>query len=119
MKHNIIEADNSVDTNKNLLLAADSSVTVLSKPISQDAELAFLSTENPHKPVTNVGTPLQNDCWIYRIVVGELSLIILLCISSAVWLQSQDKEIPEILIGLGTGALGGLAGLLAPTSSRE
>ncbi|MFN6481047.1 hypothetical protein [Nostoc sp. DedQUE07] len=119
MKHNIIKADSNVDTNQNLLLAADSSGTVLSKPVSQDAEPAHLNKENLHEPVTNVGTPLQNDCWIYRIVVSALALIILSCIGSAVWLQSQDKEIPEIFIGLGTGALGGLAGLLAPTSSKE
>jgi len=42
------------------------------------------------------------------------------CIGGTVWLQANDnKKIPEILIGLGTGALGGLAGLLAPTPTKE
>ncbi|MDF5730286.1 MAG: hypothetical protein PUP92_20255 [Rhizonema sp. PD38] len=64
-------------------------------------------------------TPLQTDSWIYRIIVSALSLTLISSISGAVWLQANDKEIPEILIGLGTGALGGLAGLLAPTASKE
>ena len=64
-------------------------------------------------------TPLQTDSWIYRIVVSALSLTLVSSISGAVWLQTNDKEIPEILIGLGTGALGGLAGLLAQTPEKE
>ena len=64
-------------------------------------------------------TPLQTDSWIYRIVVSALSLTLVSSISGAVWLQANDKEIPEILIGLGTGALGGLAGLLAQTPEKE
>ncbi len=123
MKHNIfirVEADNNVDADQNLLLIADSSVTELSKTIiSQNAQLAPEIKENPHKLVTNVETPLQKDQWIYRIVVSALALIIVSCIGSAVWLQSQHQEIPEILTGLGTGALGGLTGLLTPTPSKE
>lgn len=64
-------------------------------------------------------TPLQTDSWIYRIVVSALSLTLVSSICGAVWLQANDKEIPEILIGLGTGALGGLAGLLAPTPGKD
>jgi len=64
-------------------------------------------------------TPLQTDSWIYRIVVSALSLTLVSSIGGAVWLQTDDKEIPEILIGLGTGALGGLAGLLAHTPEKE
>ena len=64
-------------------------------------------------------TPLQTDSWIYRIIVSALSLTLISSISGAVWLQAHDQEIPEILIELGTGALGGLAGFLAPTPGKE
>jgi hypothetical protein len=121
-KRNIIisiEADSNVEATQNTLPTLDTLVAELPKPVSQDAELPIESQENPYKPVTNMGTPLQTDRWIYRIVVSALALTIVSCIGSAVWLQSQDKEIPEILTGLGTGALGGLAGLLAPTPSKD
>lgn len=122
MKRNIIisiESDSDVDATQNTLPTLNTSVTELSKPVYQNAELTLESQENPDESIINVGTPLQTDRWIYRIVVSALALTIVSCIGSAVWLQSQDKEIPEILTGLGTGALGGLAGLLAPTPSKE
>lgn len=75
--------------------------------------------ENADESVLNVGTPLQSDRWIYRIVVSALALTLVSSIGGTLWLQANDKDIPEILIGLGTGALGGLAGLLAPTPSKE
>ncbi|PHJ67601.1 hypothetical protein VF14_04830 [Nostoc linckia z18] len=103
MRQNIIiriESD-SIKTNQVSETAAVSSITEVSEQVSC------------------VGTPLQTDRWIYRIVVGALALTLVSCIGSTVWLQANDKKIPEILIGLGTGALGGLAGLLAPTPTKE
>lgn len=86
---------------------------------SNDVEIAENNKEHHNEPISYVGTPLQTDRWIYRIVVSALALTLVSSIGGAVWLQSQDKDIPEILIGLGTGALGGLAGLLAPTPSKD
>ncbi|MBW4677314.1 MAG: hypothetical protein KME52_25915 [Desmonostoc geniculatum HA4340-LM1] len=80
---------------------------------------AIASITELSEQVSCVGTPLQTDRWIYRIVVGALALTLVSCIGGTVWLQANDKKIPEILIGLGTGALGGLAGLLAPTPTKE
>ncbi|WP_414582456.1 hypothetical protein [Scytonema sp. PCC 10023] len=122
MKRNIIisiEADGIADTTGNAFPTPDTSITETSKSVSLDSELTTQNQESPDEPITNLGTPLQTDRWIYRIVVSALALTIVSCIGSAVWLQSQDKEIPEILTGLGTGALGGLAGLLAPTLSKH
>ncbi|KAB8315747.1 hypothetical protein SD81_030825 [Tolypothrix campylonemoides VB511288] len=122
MKRNIIisiEADGIADTTGNAFPTPDTSITETSKSVSLDSELTTQNQESPDEPITNLGTPLQTDRWIYRIVVSALALTIVSCIGSAVWLQSQDKEIPEILTGLGTGALGGLAGLLAPTPSKD
>lgn len=103
MRQNIlisIESDN-VQTTQLLETTAVPSITELAKQVSY------------------VGTPLQTDRWIYRIVVGALALTLVSCIGGTVWLQANDKKIPEILIGLGTGALGGLAGLLAPIPTKE
>ena len=77
------------------------SVTELSEQVSKDSALAEKNKENHDESVSNVGTPLQTDRWIYRIVVGALALALVSSIGGAVWLQSNDKDIPEILIGLG------------------
>jgi hypothetical protein len=122
MRRNIIitiEPDSVVGTTQLPVPASLLSVTELSEQVSIDSALPEKSKENHDDSAFNVGTPLQTDRWIYRIVVGALALALVSSIGGAVWLQSNDKAIPEILIGLGTGALGGLAGLLAPTPSKE
>lgn len=75
--------------------------------------------ENPAKAIRSVSSDPKNDPWIYRIVVSALSLTILSCIAGAVYLEANSKKLPEILIALGTGSLGGLAGLLAPSPSNK
>ena len=49
----------------------------------------------------------QNDIWLYRIVVGSLFGAIVLTLSGA--------STPEVIVALGSAAIGGLAGLLAPS----
>jgi len=64
-------------------------------------------------------TPLETDPWVYRIVVSTLSLTVVSCVCGAVWLHVNDKTTPDLLIGLGTGALGAIAGLLTPSLSKS
>ena len=64
-------------------------------------------------------TPLQTDRWIYRIVVSALALTLISSITGAVYLKAKGEEIPDILTALGSSALGGLAGLLAPAPIKE
>ena len=52
-------------------------------------------------------------------MVGALSLTLVSCVVGAIWLQVKGTKAPELLTGLGTGALGALAGLLAPSPSRN
>ena len=56
-----------------------------------------------------------NDPWVYRIVVGALSLAVLSVIAAYVYLDALGKSSPEALVAIGAGALGGLTGLLAPS----
>ena len=71
------------------------------------------------KTMLDKKTSWQMDKWIYRIVVSSMSLTIIFSLGGAVWLEANEKEVPEILIALGTGALGGIAGLLAPTPNSS
>ena len=60
-----------------------------------------------------------NDKWVYRVVVGALSLAILLVIAAYVYLAATPKGPPEALVAIGSGALGALTGLLAPSPSQK
>jgi hypothetical protein len=114
-----LKTANSFGKTQQLIPLPETLITEQLEQFSKNSHLTEKSQENHDEPASNVGTPLQTDRWIYRIVVGALALTLVSSIGGAVWLQSNDKDIPEILIGLGTGALGGLAGLLAPTPSKE
>ena len=73
----------------------------------------------PTQALERLSRPLENDYWIYRIVVGLLALSIFAVIvaTTLIVLTQDDVQIPDVLVALGTGAIGALAGLLAPVSS--
>jgi len=61
-------------------------------------------------------SPLDTDVWIYRIIVLVLGLVILLTVGGIMFVYNKEgSTIPETLTALGSGALGALAGLLAPS----
>lgn len=57
----------------------------------------------------------KSDIWVYRIVVITLGLSVLASLIGGIILTIKDRQPPEILIALGSAAVGGLAGLLAPS----
>lgn len=63
------------------------------------------------------------DTWIYRIVVGSLGMAIILVIIGVVLLtinsSEADKSVPTVLTAISSGAIGALAGLLAPSPARQ
>lgn len=60
---------------------------------------------------------LYNDIWLYRIVVAVLGLTVVVSVVSAIVLTLSGASTPEVCIAvaLGSAAIGGLAGLLAPS----
>lgn len=116
MKRKVIvsaKSESLVGASQNIIAAPEDAQIELLKSIEQNTQLIQQNNEN------KLAMPLPQDRWIYRIVVSTLALTVLSCIGGAVWLQSQDKDIPEVITALGTGSLGGLAGLLAPTPTKE
>lgn len=57
----------------------------------------------------------ERDVWVYRIVVITLGLSVLASLVGGILLTAQDHQPPELLVALGSAAVGGLAGLLAPS----
>lgn len=61
---------------------------------------------------------LKRDIWIYRMVVGILGIVIVVAAVGGVLIGMAGRsDVPEVVLALGTGAVGALGGLLAPSPS--
>jgi hypothetical protein len=87
----------------------------LADALQADPVLAARVKDDPAATIAGLAAPLQSDVWIYRIVVLALALAILGAVAGAVLLAMNGREIPEVLLAIGSGAVGALAGLLAPS----
>jgi hypothetical protein len=61
---------------------------------------------------------LECEEWIYRMVVGVFGMVMLVVSVRAFQLTMAEHEFPDLLIALGSGAIGALAGLLALSPKR-
>ena len=91
------------------------SVKELTARVAKGRRLAPRVRENPMDEHTPKSAPLKTDVWLYRMVVGVLGLVILASVIGAIALSIVNKATPEFLVALGSAAVGGLAGLLAPS----
>jgi hypothetical protein len=87
----------------------------LAEALRSDPALAAQVRQNPAESIAALASPLQSDVWIYRLVVGALALAILITVVGAIVLALQDRAVPDVLLAIGSGAVGALAGLLAPS----
>lgn len=90
-------------------------VSELASKVAQDPGLAQQIKDDPAGALSRLALPLQNDVWIYRIVVGALGLAVLFAVLGAIILATVGKTIPDVLTALGSASVGALAGLLAPS----
>lgn len=58
---------------------------------------------------------MEKDIWLYRIVVVVLGLTVVASVVGAIALALIGQSTPEVIVALGSAAIGGLAGLLAPS----
>jgi cytochrome bd-type quinol oxidase subunit 1 len=56
---------------------------------------------------------------VYKLMVGFLGLLASTAVVGAIILVATDKEVPEILIAIGSAAVGALAGALVPTAKGQ
>ena len=112
---------NRKETEKGVKLMKVDSVRELVTMIKKDKSLEEEIRKDPVKAITKITeSPLKTDEWIYRIVVSALGLAVLLAVSGGIYLAANEvTAIPEILIAIGSAAVGALAGLLTPTPGKE
>ena len=96
------------------------------KALLSDANLQQQFQQNPLNAVEQFEqhNPLDNDNWIYRIVVLSLGITILLIITGVIILMmnkviTNDATVPTIFTAIGSAAIGALAGLLAPSPKKS
>jgi hypothetical protein len=96
------------------------SVSELAVRVAHDPELAEKIKEKPIETIASIAAPLQWDVWIYRIVVSALGSVVLASVIGGIILAMASKTTPQVLVALGSAAVGALAGLLAPSpASRQ
>jgi hypothetical protein len=96
------------------------SVEDLAEMVRDDPALAKEIQDRPAEAIADLAAPLERDVWIYRIVVGALSLVAVLLIVGAIVVAvgTNDTQVPDAVVALGSAAVGALAGLLAPQAGR-
>lgn len=58
---------------------------------------------------------MEKDIWLYRMVVAVLGVTVVASVIGAIALALMGESTPEVIVALGSAAIGGLAGLLAPS----
>ena|SRR5882762_1728230 len=88
------------------------------------AEDATLSEDRKKELIADIRTAIPKqleDKWLFRIVVIMLGLVALATLAGGIYshLTAQEKDFPASLIAIGSAALGAIAGLLTPYSTRK
>jgi hypothetical protein len=95
----------------------------LVKRLEKDKWLQDEIRKDPAKAIAQIaGPPLETDVWIYRLVVLSLGLTVIMVVVGAIFLTGMSPKargVPEVLISLGSAAIGALAGLLAPSPGKK
>ena len=58
---------------------------------------------------------MKKDVWLYRMIIAALGLTVVASVVGAITLAMTGQPTPEVLVALGSAALGGMAGFLVPT----
>jgi hypothetical protein len=93
-----------------------STATDLAELVRGNPELQAAVKQDPVETLDRLARPLESDPWIYRIIVLTLGIAIIGSVIAATLLRLADSgtQIPDLLVAIGTGSIGALAGLLAP-----
>jgi hypothetical protein len=93
--------------------------TDLAELVASDPALQAEVRSDPAAALKRLASPAyESDVWVYRIIVLALALTMLLVVLASFVLVLFDKSIPDVLVAIGTAALGAVAGLLAPSPTR-
>jgi hypothetical protein len=75
----------------------------------------FSFIEAKNQKGVDMNNRMQKDVWLYRMVVVVLGLTVVASVIGTIALAMAGQSTPELIVALGSAAVGGLAGLLAPS----
>jgi hypothetical protein len=100
-----------------------SSLPELAARLETDPDLEAKLKSDPKGTLATIAAPLQTDVLIYRIVVSALSATVIIALLGAIVITltpgPTPRTIPDVLVALGSAAVGALAGLLAPSPAKN
>ena len=59
------------------------------------------------------------DKWLYRIAVGTLAFVVISIVVGAFVIAGMEKNVPEIIVAIGSAATGGIVALFAPSPLQQ
>ncbi len=96
-----------------------SNATDLAAAVAKDPALQREVKDDPVSALSRLAAPaFQSDKWVYRMVVLSLGLTMLSVVGTSFALFLRGHRIPDVLVAIGTAAVGAIAGLLAPSPGR-
>ncbi|HVK93023.1 MAG TPA: hypothetical protein VM468_16740 [Mycoplana sp.] len=111
-------AQRSVDILISQLRTNPEAVTKLKEKPLETLQAMALDIKSSNPP-----TLPQQDKFTYRMAVAVLSLVVLIVAGSisysVVWVTPPLQQAPDILVAIGSTALGALAGILAPFGQQS
>jgi anti-sigma-K factor RskA len=80
-----------------------------------------VSVLQQHKDIALMETSpsYTTDKWVYRIAVLVLSILAVVAAGGSIFLVSTSQTTPEVLVALGSAAVGALVGLFAPVPGEK
>ena len=94
------------------------SIHELAKKVKSNPELEQMLKKDPIEALEILAGAAIPDTLVYRITVGALGLAVIITLVGSIILVFYNKATPEILVAIGSAAVGALAGLLAPSPAR-
>ncbi len=100
------------------------SIQDLEMELKNNNELQEKFKNNPIEAIKNLETknPKETDYWIYRIIVIALGSAVITIVIGLVMISvreiSVEDQLVTIFTAISSGAIGALAGLLAPSPSK-
>ena len=103
----------------------DDSIEGLTAALKNDDNLQQKFKDDPVQAIGNVEArnPKDTDYWIYRIIVLALGLAVLSIIVGLIIIAvnkiTLENQLITIFTAISSGAIGAMAGLLAPSPSKN
>lgn len=87
--------------------------------VSRDPELAERMRVDPEGTLHELSLQMADDVWARRVIVVALSVVVLVATAGGFGLSLMNRAVPQLLMALGSMALGALISLLASGALRR